>query len=618
MLSAVERRTLAFYDWELHGRGWHHYVHPVALEPPVGPYRRVDTNDQLAIDDARHHTWFSALWESVVGLKRTAEPDHGEASVRSPRPSPETRTLVERQIILDNAQRMSVASFQAWLESLGTAREPIALEFVGSAETVQIQLVTAESDGDFVTSALSAFFPRIGLTTSPRTLASRWDESGEASVILECGLAREFMLPLKLPASHPDPLTAIFAALSGIPEGEIAVVQVLFQELADHWPESILRAVTTPRGEAFFEDAPELTVEARRKVSQTLFGVALRLGVNTRKEDVSWNSMRRLVGGLGSFGGGGHNALIPLASSPTALNDLLERTSHRAGFILNTEELSALVHLPTEPLPGLRGKRATRERPADLRAGHLFLGTNHHHGVTHKVWLSEEKRLQHIHVIGSSGSGKSTLLLRLITEDMEKNRGLAVIDPHGDLVEEVLARVPKSRLDDVVLLDPAQESYVVGWNVVSAETETERDILSSDMVAVFKRLSTSWGDQMTTVLASTLDVFLQVDGGGTLADVRQFLINGAFREKVLAGLKDDYLLSYWREEFPLLLGKKPQAPILTRLSTFLRSRIVRRTVTGCFRHQVLLRRDRHVHDGGSGRPTQVSEHPHVGVKPIPS
>jgi predicted DNA-binding transcriptional regulator AlpA len=142
----------------------------------------------------------------------------------------------------------------------------------------------------------------------------------------------------------------------------------------------------------------------------------------------------------------------------------------------------------------------------------------------------------------------------------------------------VIARIPEERIKDVVLLDPSDDAYPVGFNILSAHSDLERNLLASDLVSVFKRLSTSFGDQMTTVLGNAILAFLESADGGTLSDLRRFLVESAFRERFLSTVQDSEVVYYWQKEFPLLTGK-PQGPILTRLDTFLRPKVIRHMVS---------------------------------------
>lgn len=294
--------------------------------------------------------------------------------------------------------------------------------------------------------------------------------------------------------------------------------------------------------------------------------------------------MRALGGALRQFSSPPSNELFPLSNDEydeaDHEEDLLERRSHRSGMLLNSEELVSLVHLPSA---SVRSEKLTRERrktkaaPAAACEHSLVLGENRQAGKTTCVTLSPDQRSRHTYLIGATGTGKSHLLLNLIRQDIEHGEGVGVLDPHGDLIDRVLSYVPEARANDVVLLDPADEEYPVGFNVLAAHSALEKNLLASDLVAVFRRLSTSWGDQMNSVLANAILAFLESDQGGTLAELRRFLVEQDFRRRFLATVRDPEVVYYWEREFPLLSGR-PQAPILTRLDAFLRPRTIRAMV----------------------------------------
>jgi len=249
-------------------------------------------------------------------------------------------------------------------------------------------------------------------------------------------------------------------------------------------------------------------------------------------------------------------------------------------MLVNADELVSLAHLPSASVrvPQLRREEARTKAAPQIVRGHPFvLGENVHAGHTTPVTVSAEARAQHCYVIGASGTGKSTLLLNLILQDVRAGAGLAVLDPHGDLVDDILGRIPESRWGDVILIDPSDEDYPVGFNVLQAHSEVEKNLLGSDLVAVFRRLSTSWGDQMTSVLGNAVLAFLESEDGGSLVDLRRFLVDPAFRAEFLATVRDPEIVYYWQKSFPFLVGK-PQGPILTRLDTFLRPKLIRHMV----------------------------------------
>src|SRR5206468_3847025 len=112
-----------------------------------------------------------------------------------------------------------------------------------------------------------------------------------------------------------------------------------------------------------------------------------------------------------------------------------------------------------------REAKKTKAAPA-LAVGHtLVLGENAHNGKTVAVSLGTEQRLRHMYVIGASGTGKSTLLLNMVVQDLHHGEGFSVLDPHGDLIDWILGHIPEERFDDVVLIDPSDKDYPVGFNI---------------------------------------------------------------------------------------------------------------------------------------------------------
>ena len=154
-------------------------------------------------------------------------------------------------------------------------------------------------------------------------------------------------------------------------------------------------------------------------------------------------------------------------------------------MLLNSDELLSLVHLPSASVRSeklVRETKKTKAAPASATGHRFILGENNHQGKTAPVGLSSDQRTRHTYVIGGSGTGKSTLLLNLIMQDIRDGEGVAVLDPHGDLIEQVLGCVPESRFADVALFDPSDADYAVGFNILSAHSELEKDLLASDLV----------------------------------------------------------------------------------------------------------------------------------------
>jgi hypothetical protein len=577
-----------FYDWELVGRGWLAWDDPVHLEPPFRPFRGHHAAYSPVPDDGRRPTLRSRVFDLLRGKEcpTPASPAVEAEELDDLEPRVIAAEIPLRRFILhippDRTIKADVMS--ACLMGLRAARYPVAFEMVGGKGTVAVQLVVREPDERLLHAALRSHFPEV--TAVPGDLLADMfarDYCGAIGVF-ELGLAREFMLPLATTRSFdPDPLIAIVAALEDTDLDEAAALQVLFEPAEAAWAENIFRAVTQSDGDDFFSDAPEIARFGKQKALQPLFAVSIRVAVIGDAPSSAEARLTRLAYSLMQFENSEGNRFRNLAHDDSYDRhvDLLLRQSHRSGMLLGLDELVSFVHLPSvsvqsRALVGRAGLRSRALTPMESRG--LYLGVNPHAGTETPVYLTLDRARRHVHIVGASGSGKSNLLLQLLLEDVSQGGGIALLDPHGDLVDDLLARMPEHRMEDVILLDPADTEYPVGFNVLAAHSDLEKTLLSSDLVAIFRRLSTSWGDQMHAVFANAIQAFLESTRGGTIADLRKFLVDREFREEFLLTIPDEEITYYWRKEFPLLKGR-PQAPILTRLDAFLRPKLVRQLVT---------------------------------------
>ncbi len=581
--SVAEVLTKQFYDWELRGRGWQVWESPVEPEPPFRPFTGHHIPRNFFADDGRVEPtgWRKALFgqpAAVPPILPEPSPDELEPAAEFIQSLPD---LIEMQLALPPNSQPKADVFEQLLSSLHYCRRPLAFEVVGTGESLVMQMVAEHCDVGQVAPQLKAHFPEAVIEPKRDFLKSEWERTDAGhTVLLDFGLDREFMLPLMTKNFATDPLVGVTGALERLGVSELGVLQILFTPTRHPWAESILRAVCTEKGEPFFENAPEMLAGARLKISRPLYTVVVRVTARSRDEKRAWQIAKGLAGALYLFRNLQGNELVALDNEfPDEEHglDFIHRLTRRSGMLLNSDELVALAHLPTAAVRSQKLQRQTRTtRAAPDFAAHdgVLLGANEHEGATRPVMLTAEQRMRHTHIIGASGTGKSTLLLNLIVQDIHRGEGLAVLDPHGDLIDRILDYIPPSRWDDVVMVDPSDEQFPVGFNILSAHTDLERTLLASDLVGVFQRLSTSWGDQMTSVLGNAILAFLESDRGGTLPQLRRFLIEPEFRKEFLTTVKDPEVVYYWQKEFGLV-GGKSLGPLLTRLDTFLRPKAIR-------------------------------------------
>jgi hypothetical protein len=577
-----------FYAWEPRGRGWVVWDDPVDPEPPFRPFHWRPMFPVTAPDDGRKHTavsgaieWFSNL---VMGKQKPEVVEVIEEEEQPPRPWVEPDRIVELQFRLPEEASFSLDTAEQFLLSLSLCHDQLAFEVIGLADAIVIQIACNEKDEPGIRQQLEAFFSDATFEEVEDFLSEEWESlNDDSAVIAEFGLEKEFMLPITEGTDMAvDPLVGITGALAGVQDDEIALVQILFKPVRHAWGESVLRSVTFADGSDLFVGAKPFVSLAREKVAHPLYAVILRVAVKSRNERRSLDLARRVTGSLSPLSAPNGNSFIPLDNKEydpdDHISDVGLRRCRRSGMILSSRELATLVHLPSDDVRSSKLQRdtgQTKSAPQPLSAGALVLGQNRHAGKTTEVTLSPDQRVRHMHAIGASGTGKSNFLLNMIIQDINHGQGVGVIDPHGDLIDAIIDRIPKSRIQDVVLLDPADEAYPMGLNILAAHSEAEKNLLASDLVGIFRRLSVSnWGDQMNSVLANAVLAILEHPEGGTLMDMRRLLVEKPFREEYLRSVQDEQVVYYWRKEFPLLTGR-PQAPVLTRLDAFLRPKPIR-------------------------------------------
>jgi hypothetical protein len=591
MSRLEEKLTDQFFDWELYGRGWYIWDTPVAPEPPFRPFYGHYVPREEILDDGRRPTFLSSLVEKLSkGLADKAATEQIPEEEETPEPKIfERESIVELQTSLPLTSNISKENIEQLLFSLGHCREPLSFEIIGSHDSIIAQFAASEPDANRLQQQLEANFSDGVFIPQSCVLERKWTENqNDETLIVQFGLSREFMFPIATGKGFGvDPYIGITGALSKLQEGETGVFQVIFERVKNPWGESILRSVTDNAGGDFFVNAPELVKETKNKISRPLYAAVVRIAVKTDYYDRTVEIARGLCGALSVFSNPHGNEFIPLENKEyphTAHEeDLLRRQSRRCGMILNSDELISLVHIPSSSVRTPKLQRETQKSKAApkivLSSSGILLGENEHVGKVNEIRLNAEQRVRHTYCIGGTGTGKSTFLFSLIQQDIENGEGVAVLDPHGDLVDKILGVIPPERIEDVVLVNPSDEEYSIGFNILSAHSDLEKTLLSSDLVSVFQRLSTSWGDQMGSVLNNAILAFLESSKGGTLADLRRFLIEPAFRNQFLETVNDPDIVYYWRKAFPTLAGNKSIGSVLTRLDTFLSPKPIRYMVS---------------------------------------
>jgi hypothetical protein len=578
MTDTRQRRHIEqFYEWELRGRGWLLCDRPVELEAPFHPFF-VHRTPMPYIDDGKRHTILSSIAEWF--RKPHVVPDIPAPELPPIEPfAADDTELRAIGISFQRGANVKVERMEQLFVMCTQHAGLLSFEIIATHTDIILQLACETQSYDIIRNLLHAYIPEAILHDSDRLIVHE-----QATFAADFGLQEEFMRPLSIgTGGDHDPYISLFAQLDLLQPGEQAVMQFLLAGTVNHWSESIMRSVTINGKESFFEDAPDMPALAAEKISRPLVAVAIRAFTQAHSLERAKLLISQVGGFLVSASASKHNQLVALGGELYGLQERIEdimcRQSHRLGMLLNVRELAALAHIPGNAVRSkkfLRQVKTTKAPPE--QHGSYRIGSNNHQGIEQPVMLSDMKRLEHLHIIGATGTGKSTLLHSLICQDIEQGHGIAVLDPHGDLIESILPYIPAHRINDVVLIDPSDAEYPVGFNLLNAHSDLEKELLASDLVALFRRFSTSWGDQMNSVFANAILAFLESTRGGTLVDLRRFLIEKPFRDQFLSTVTDPAIVYYWSHEYPLLKTSS-LGSILTRLDAFLRPKLIRNMVS---------------------------------------
>lgn len=169
--------------------------------------------------------------------------------------------------------------------------------------------------------------------------------------------------------------------------------------------------------------------------------------------------------------------------------------------------------------------------------------------ITVPIGMYDEDRLRHVYVVWQTWVGKSKFMQSLMISDLRKGKGIGVIDPHGDLVEEIMQYIPKSRLDDVILFDPTDESFPFCLNPLDVKENESKQILAKWFIDIFKKFfGANWNPKLEHVLRMIFLALLDKDNA-TLFDIIRALTDKDFRYDMIDAIEDDVVRNFWTNEF---------------------------------------------------------------------
>ncbi len=472
-------------------------------------------------------------------------------------------------------------------------------------QTIYFYITTPESKKTLITSLLSSAYPQIKITQTTDPLQSLLKQPKKA--VGEMVLSAGFYYPIKTYQDFRDvdPLSSLLGFLSKQPNNLQFLVQIVLTQASTNWQDQTTAAASKMHYDASANRYTRNPLEKimLKKASFQGGKTAIRLLVASSNVEIDPQPfLLNLAGTFGSFSLGEGNQLSfkkPLIFK----NWLLEKIKNRSfpylekqSQILNAQELATLWHPPGYLLAGIKniswGKTLKGEPPENLPTAAVgqamgyktivnFFAKTEFKNRENIFGIKTPDRRKHIYIIGKTGAGKSTLIANMAIDDIRKDRGIGIIDPHGDLSETILDYIPKRRINDVVYLEPFDIERPFALNVLEVKNKQQKDLVASGIVSIFYKLyKDSWGPRLEYILRNVILTLLEIPNA-TLVDVLSLLAHNDYRKKIILQLADPVLKAFWEKEFakmPDRLKAEAISPIQNKVGQFVTSKMIRNII----------------------------------------
>ncbi|MFN8392432.1 MAG: type IV secretory system conjugative DNA transfer family protein [Bdellovibrionota bacterium] len=476
--------------------------------------------------------------------------------------------------------------------------EKISFEMLATGQNIAFCFSADDATAEIVSGQIYALAPDadiLEISDFTKKLSK-----GAKFVSSELRLARNDLFPLKTYKEFEgDSLSGLLSVLSKCVPGEMVFVQIVVRAIRDSGTHHLklnfrkrfdrLRHVF--RVKYWFKKGLSSTILQRigDKTSGRLFRVNIRVAsvANDPRIDAVVR-LQALMGAMSNFNTLDFNQMR--ASRIRKLSDLpvFQARALRKGFLLSPREIATLYHLPSErEVPNLVHVLSRREAPpTDLPTNRndeniSFIATTNFRDQRVAFGIKRSDRRRHLYVLGKSGSGKSKLLELLIKNDLETGKGVGVLDPHGDLVDNILTYIPKNRIKDVVLFDPSDLQYPASFNPLEQVPEHLKMRVTIGFIEIFKKLfGSNWSPRLEHVLRYTTLALLDTPGT-TILSILKMLTDKNYRQMIVRNIQDNVVKNFWVNEFASWSEKfdnEAITPLLNKVGQFVATNMIRNIV----------------------------------------
>jgi hypothetical protein len=477
----------------------------------------------------------------------------------------------DNEIKIDAAEQMFSAfstlkksGFFSFLE----VEDVISLEIVGKKADIRFFVSMPKKLRDMVEKQIYSYYPQadILLTEEPNIFS----ENGKVAY---AALRQKDVpyYPIKTFRELPtDPISNITSALSKMGDNEGGMVQIIIRPASSDWKKAGKSYVASTKKSEASPDKATFKVDSKtlekidEKCSRPGFETVIRLVVasdNKESADIHLRNLKTVFSQFSSDLNTISGAKILFKS--LFMVDFIYKFFPIVDFpfyknisIFTSDEIASIFHFPnktveTPHISWLKAKSApvSSEIPTDVGT---YIGQGYYRGVRRPVRIGYEDRRRHMYVIGKTGTGKSELLQDMAVQDIREGKGVCVIDPHGDLIENILRYIPSERAEDVIYFDPGDLERPMGLNLLEAKDEQQKHFIATSIINLMYKL---YDPQRTGIIGPRFEhavrnamLTVMCDEGSTFIEIVRILTDTKYVQELLPKVDDPIVRRYWTDQ----------------------------------------------------------------------
>lgn len=510
---------------------------PVPLEPDYVPF-----DSSSIVQGGRAQGLVRGIHSSDSGGPNDEHDAPGDAETPLRPEPPEPR----RTLCLFSGE--DDISSPGWMDSLLQAftaiRSPFSFELAGSVGRVSFRFGVPASRVEVLRVAIQGLFPAVRIVSEDRPFPEGIPSSVEELV----PVAPYHRTQTLLGKEGASPLGIVVASIAGLEPEDFGVFQVLLEPAQpEHdWHYNIENLIEAERrgkelalmgglSSDFRYDGhmpplqePSAPEKVRRDVA--FFAVVVRYAVWSSSEErsIRFRDGARSATSIVRFGNRQfrrleHQTLKEALGQDRVRQMVVERVSHRPGLMVTSQEAATFVHLPNARTLEMFASQIEQRQglewtapPAGVTKAQV-IGFNDYAGRSRPVAFTIQARLKHAYLVGATGAGKSNLMKTMVLDDAGNGLGVGVVDPHGDLCMDLLARLPEHRMKDLVYVSFGEDGFVPRWNPLASNAPSGK--VADDITRAFLAATSTTGPRMEHVLRTMTYVIHRL--GGTLEDLAE-------------------------------------------------------------------------------------------------